>query len=192
MAAGDAARTAAEARLGRRLGARLGRRQGTWLGRRQRLGGTARRARLSSSCRLAEFQVSSRRTSTVGRRLAELVPPTVEQCPGAVQLTTSEPTADVQRPSVVFRTAAGLAPAVTCTYFGAGDKHRFALGRHRVSCTAFDPDFGERASATCTFVIDVKGTRRAGRGIRWDVWGEGGRGGWRGDEGGGGGGGGGV
>ena len=90
---------------------------------------------------------------------AEVVPPVVELCPDNIQITTGEPLTEVQRPSVVFRTTkGGLAPFV-CSSFGSEHKHSFPLGTHHITCTAFDPDFGDTAPSTCSFIIKVKGER---------------------------------
>ncbi|KAI0214769.1 hypothetical protein LSAT2_000070 [Lamellibrachia satsuma] len=86
----------------------------------------------------------------------EVVPPVVELCPNNIQITTGEPLTEVQRPSVVFRTTKGEVAPFVCSSFGKQPKYSFPLGTHHVTCTAFDPDFGDSASATCTFMIKVK------------------------------------
>ena len=87
----------------------------------------------------------------------EVVPPVVEYCPNHIQVTTGEPLTEVQRPNVIFRTTKGEVAPVVCTSFGKGLKYSFPLGTHHVTCTAFDPDFGDSALATCSFMIKVKG-----------------------------------
>ena len=92
----------------------------------------------------------------VNSSFAEITAPTLEKCPGNVQVTTSSVLTEVQRPAVLFRTGEGSYVRSTCSYFGQRDIHNFTLGLHDILCKAFDPTFGEEAVSVCRFSIRVK------------------------------------
>ena len=82
----------------------------------------------------------------------------MEKCPPAsIHLTTTGHFVEVEKPIVVFRTDAGHEAAHTCSHFGEGGRQNFSLGMHLVTCTAFDPSFGDKAIAKCEFYVRIKG-----------------------------------
>ena len=89
--------------------------------------------------------------------LSAIQPPRVEICPPDHVITTSEVPKGVQKPRILFRTASGDEAPYTCSHFGENNRHNFTLGVHVVTCTAFDPTFGDRATAVCRFTVHVKG-----------------------------------
>lgn len=122
----------------------------------------------------------SRRSDPV----SEIIPPTIESCPSGpiVHVTTSQATnesgsevkVEVAKPNVVFRLA-GLTGQVTshhCSHFANGRSDWFSIGRHVVTCSAFDPTFVEYDDggselqrtpppmAQCQFIVDVQGNVR--------------------------------
>lgn len=100
--------------------------------------------------------------------LIEIVPPKVELCPSQsaasrrLVFTTSDETAIVPKPAVRFRTGDGQQTLDhTCSHYGnASTNHSFALGTHRVVCTARDHRYGNHAVAHCEFDIHVIGTKK--------------------------------
>jgi len=98
--------------------------------------------------------------------LVEMVPPKVERCPSQsasgrrLVYTTSEMTAIVPKPPVSFLSADGLRTLPhTCSHYGnasSSTNHSFALGTHRILCTARDRR--SNAVAHCAFDIHVIGT----------------------------------
>ena len=72
-------------------------------------------------------------------------------------MTTTGATMEVQKPEVFFRSASGVENSHSCTHFGDNQRHNFTLGLHQVSCTAFDPDVGERSVVRCDFNVKITG-----------------------------------
>ena len=93
---------------------------------------------------------------------AEILVPVVESCPGAPLVYTSRDGSPVlvARPDVSFRSAMtpSAGPLVArCSHFVDGRTRWLDVGRHKVTCTAQDPQFGDRAVANCVFTIHVQG-----------------------------------
>ena len=93
--------------------------------------------------------------------LLEIIPPKVELCPsdGPIVYTTSDMVAIVPKPAVRFRTGDGLQTlSHTCSHYGnASTNHSFALGTHRILCTARDHRYDNHAIAHCEFDIHIIG-----------------------------------
>ena len=89
--------------------------------------------------------------------ISAIQPPRIELCPSDSTLTTSEVPKNIPKPRILFRTASGSEAPYTCSHFGEHSNHNFTLGVHVVTCTAFDPKFGDKATAVCRFTIHVKG-----------------------------------
>ncbi|ELU13455.1 hypothetical protein CAPTEDRAFT_213669 [Capitella teleta] len=84
-------------------------------------------------------------------------PPRVDICPTDIQETTGRALTPIERPEVRFLTSKDRLAPYTCTHFGADSGvHNFSIGTHRVTCIAWDPAFGEEASAKCEFSVRIK------------------------------------
>lgn len=78
-------------------------------------------------------------------------------CPSDIQQTSGKALTLIEKPEVRFLTSKDRVAPHTCTHFGVDGVHNFTIGLHRVTCVAWDPAFGEEASAQCEFTVRIKG-----------------------------------
>ena len=127
-------------------------------------------------CHILLVIFSSFRTGAI-LLFVEITSPVVDSCPNnsiihvAATPTSpddpmSEVTVEVAKPNIVFRVGGASGPVTrhSCSHFVNGRTDRFAIGRHTVTCSAFDPTFTNQRPedplpplALCQFDVDVTG-----------------------------------
>ena len=89
----------------------------------------------------------------------------VESCPSGPLVYTSRDGGPVlvARPQVSFRSAmtpSAGALVVRCSHFVDSRTRWLDVGQHVVTCTARNPQFGDKAVARCVFTVYVQGRIR--------------------------------